>query len=79
MLLLPAHLPGCIRNKFVHSSLAKMMHDVVEVSKDIAEVLCLVVDLLSFCSARYSREFFLNSACVSSTRSHFFFVSDTVP
>ena len=79
MLLLPAHLPGWIRNKFVHSSLANMMYDVVEVSKDVAEVLCLVVDLLSFYSARFGCDFFLNSACVSSISCRSLFVSHTVP
>lgn len=56
-----------------------MMYDVVEVSKDVAEVLCLVVDLLSFYSARFGCDFFLNSACVSSISCRSLFVSHTVP
>jgi hypothetical protein len=38
-----------------------MMYDVVEVSKDVAEVLYLVVGLLSFSSVRFSRDFSLYS------------------
>lgn len=54
LLLLAAHLPGRMRNKFQHLSPADMMYDVVVVSMGGSEELRLLLDLSSVALASCS-------------------------